>query len=222
MTIVFLFDWDGTVVDSHEALISSYRKATLEVLGRTFPSTDEETAKAYMLTGEQIFTELSECPDQSEELAEAYNRHYLSMTTSKPFPGVVDFLQMLRASNVRLGVVTSKSKKRLNHDMQVMPELALFDASVCADDVTHFKPAAEPVIVGLEKLRGHHDRAVMIGDTIVDIRSGQAAGVDVIAAGWGFGDNNELASFGVPVAASPDEILKLLPGGAAAWGLTDK
>lgn len=213
-----LFDWDGTILDSWEALIGSYQRATQEVLGREFPKTAEEFAKAITLSGKQIFQDLADSDITAKKLAQVYQEHYFTVPT-EPYPGIMNLLNDLKAADVALGVVTSKSRRRMDHDLQRMPELNLFDVIICADDVQRIKPDPEPVLRALNHLSGSTTPAAMVGDTVVDVKAALAGGIPVIGAGWGFGINSDLVAMGAEVADTPADVVALLPGLRETWGL---
>lgn len=210
-----LFDWDGTVLNSKTALIEAYRRSTQEIIGHVFPMTDEEFGEAYTRSGAEVFRRLAESDDEVQELAEAYQRHYFSIPTA-PYEGILYLLDRLASAGVLLGVVTSKSRSRLEHDLKMVPELDIFDVMVCADDVVRVKPDPEPVLLALHRL-GEKSLFAMVGDTVVDVEASQAAGLQAIGAGWGFGNENDLRRLGATIASTPEEVISLLPGNSELW-----
>ena len=59
-----------------------------------------------------------------------------------------------------------------------------FDAIVTADDTTKHKPDPEPVLITLEKLGAKPEEALMIGDSMFDIKCAHNAGVKAVLVGW--------------------------------------
>jgi len=66
------------------------------------------------------------------------------------------------------------------------------DVLVCADDVVNPKPHAEPVERAVTLLAANPSRTVFVGDSIHDMVSGRAAGVQTAAVLWGPFTRNQL------------------------------
>ncbi|MDH3271099.1 MAG: HAD-IA family hydrolase [Gemmatimonadota bacterium] len=182
-----LFDLDGTLADTVELILSSFRH-TMEVhLGATPP--DEE-----FLLG--IGTPL---PVQIDAFARSDTEHramlatYVSYQRSlhdgmvRAFPGAVSVLARLKARGVPLGLVTSKSRGIACRTLDVCMLTNSFDTLVCGDEVEHGKPHPEPVLRALTDLRVDEaaHRVLFVGDSSHDLRAGKAAGVRTAAVGWG-------------------------------------
>jgi HAD superfamily hydrolase (TIGR01509 family) len=213
-----LFDWDGTLIDSRAALLAAWRESTAQVLGRAYPANQAEEDIVFTLPGAQIWPELAR--DEGELAAlpsafqESYGRHGEKV---RAFEGVPELLAGLRAAGVRIAVVTSKSRRRFRPDAARAGILDAIDVAVCNEDVQAPKPDPEPVFCALERLEVAAVRAVMIGDTPVDVAAGLAAGTPVIGVTWGHYGEAELREAGAAaVVASPGELLELALQGAPA------
>jgi HAD superfamily hydrolase (TIGR01509 family) len=133
------------------------------------------------------------------------------------FAGVPDLLAGLRAAGLRIAVVTSKSRRRFVPDAVAAGIHDAIDVAVCNEDVRASKPDPAPVLCALERLELAAERAVMVGDTEVDVAAGIAAGTAVIGVTWGHHGEAELRQAGAAaIAASPAELLELALQGAAA------
>lgn len=182
-----LFDWDGTLIDSRQALVHSWHDVTIEVLGRRWPVEDDDVRLVLSRRGVEVFPLLSEdvavVAALEEHFTPAYERHAAELV--RPFPGAVALLERLQVAGVAVGVVTSKARVRYTADVARGALAHLVAAVACAEDVARGKPDPLPVHHVLEQLRVPVDRAVLVGDTTVDIAAGRAAGVRTIGVTWG-------------------------------------
>jgi len=182
-----MFDLDGTLIDSKELILSSFRH-TMETHLGSAPSDD-----AWLATmGRPLVVQLRDfAVDEAEveAMLATYLEHNLEHhdRVVRPYPGISDTVRQLRDGAYILGIVTSK---RLEGTLRGLRRCGLpeewFGSIVTSDDVTRGKPDPEPVQIALHALKETEpDRAVYIGDSIHDMRSGAAAGTRTAAALWG-------------------------------------
>jgi HAD superfamily hydrolase (TIGR01509 family) len=210
-----LFDWDGTLVDSRAALLAAWRDSTLGVLGRSYPVTPAQEAKVFTLPGAQIWAELARDDDERLALAvsfqAAYDQHAEGLLA---FPGVREMLEGLRHEGVSVAVVTSKARRRYGSDASRAGLESLIDVAVCAEDADRTKPDPAAVLRALERLGVPGARAIMAGDTPVDVAAGTAAGTRTIGVAWGHAGAADLLAAGAEaVARDPAELLAIVLGG---------
>lgn len=183
-----LFDLDGTLLDTHDALLASFRHATRTVLG---PAAEELTEEQLMAkVGQPLDTQMWDFTDDQEihdRLLEEYRAHNVQVHDSlvKVFPGIPELLETLRAAGVPMGVVTSK-----RHDM-AMRGLNLFGLAdylaflVGSDDFPEHKPSPGPVVYGCELAGLAPERVLYVGDSPFDMMAGNGAGCSTAAVTWG-------------------------------------
>lgn len=196
-----LLDLDGTLIDSSELILSSYRHTMREHLGDVPP--DSAWLEGM---GRPLRVQLREFASSEEEAAamvETYREHNRRVHDRlvRSFDGVRETLSRLHRREVPLAIVTSKSRPGVERGMETCGlEPEWFDAVVTADDVERPKPDPEPVhraLHGVARARrgaGGPDpaEALFVGDSIHDLRSGAAAGVETGAALWGPYSREEL------------------------------
>jgi pyrophosphatase PpaX len=181
----FLFDLDGTVVDSVELILRSYRHTMRTHRGEEPP--DELWLQGL---GTPIWVQLrlwSEDPAEIAAMVETYRDYNMTHHDDlvRPYDGVVAAVRRLKDLGKRLGLVTSKVRSGAVRGLRVAGLESAFDIIIGADDVQNPKPHAEPVLVALKQLGARAEDAVFIGDSRHDIESGHAAGVKTAAALWG-------------------------------------
>ena len=187
-----LFDLDGTVVDSVELIISSFQHATREVLGREF--TREETIQGIGKPLREQMVALS--PGHADDLVRSYqvfnHREHDRMLTL--YDGVRTLLVGLRDAGVKLGLVTSKSRRVTQMAFDLTGIEALFDETVCAEDTPRNKPLPDPILLCMERLGVPAQRSVYVGDSPFDIQAAHAAGLESIGVTWGVFSEEVLAA----------------------------
>ncbi len=111
----------------------------------------------------------------------SYSRLKNIANNSSLFDGVIEILQALKQQGLKLGVVTTRSRKDVSLIMKKCSLENFFDVIVTRDDVFFGKPSPEPVILALKKLNVSANEAVVVGDMPTDIESGKQAGTKTIA-----------------------------------------
>lgn len=208
----FLFDLDGTLIDSVELILRSYRH-TLRTHRGTVPP-DELWLKGLGTPIRVQLRQWTEDPTEIEAMAATYSVYNLEHHDAlvRPYDGIVSAVRALKEEGKRLGLVTSKVRSGAARGLRVAGLDQAFDVIIGADDVRHPKPHPEPVLVALDRLGTQPGEAVFIGDSRHDLESGRAAGVKTAAALWGPFDRAHLADLEPDFwLEHPGDILTLTP-----------
>ncbi|EHM4174541.1 HAD family hydrolase [Campylobacter jejuni] len=192
MNKTILFDLDGTLIDSTDAILNSFQGA-FKALGLTSKNNEEiKNLIGYPL--EQIFRMLY--PDKvnlSKEFVlayrEIYAQIYLEQTTL--LPKAKEALE-LGSEIADLGIVTTKGGKFTPILLDYLRVKKFFKTLITLEDVTNPKPSSEPIILALKRLNKTQENAYMIGDTILDIQAAISANITPLALTCGYGNENEL------------------------------
>ncbi len=190
-----LFDLDGTLADTIELILRSFRHTMRTHLGEVPP--DERFLE---IIGIPLPTQLRGfARDEGEaELMRltyvAYQRDVHDEMVA-PFPNAALVLSDLRRSGTRLAVVTSNDTRVARRTLEVCGLWGSVDAVVCADEVAEPKPHPESVHKALELLGlgGRVEETLFVGDSPFDLRAGRAAGTYTAAAVWGAFSRDALA-----------------------------
>lgn len=180
-----LLDLDGTLIDSIELILASYRH-TLAVHGRP-PLPDSEWMRG---VGTPLRVQLAQCaksPEDLQALVETYREYNLANHDRmiSAYPGVVDLVRAARMMGLHTGVVTSKNREGTRRGLRLVGLEDAIEIMVCADDVTHPKPHPEPVLQAVARLGADPAGTLFVGDSVHDLHSGKRAGVLTGAALWG-------------------------------------
>ena len=181
---IWLFDFDGTLVDSEAVIMASFRHATGEILGYVPP--DEILRAGIGMTLEQQARDLA--GDRWRELYDAYILHNRPSHADllRRFDGVPAMLARLRSRGARLGIVTSKMRESLELGLRCARlDAGWFEVIVAKEDTTSHKPDPGPLLHALALLGAGPARAVYVGDSPYDLRAARAAGMVAAAAMWG-------------------------------------
>jgi pyrophosphatase PpaX len=205
-----LFDLDGTLIDSGEIILSSFRHATRTVLQREIP--DEVLAAA--VGGSNIYDQMRAFDEERvEELVRVYREHNEPLHDDLvAFEGIERVLERLKSEGRQLGIVTAKRRRTVDLAFAILPIERYFDAVVTAEQTEHHKPHPEPVLTALERLGSKPADAAFVGDSPFDMGAGKAAGVFTVAVSWGkIHPVERLLDAGADtVVHSPDELLDVL------------
>jgi len=205
-----LFDLDGTLIDSGEIIISSFRHATQKVLEREIP--DEVLAAA--VGGSNIYEQMRAFDEErADELVRVYREHNAPLHDDLvAFEGIERVLDRLRAEGRQLGIVTAKRRKTVDLAFAILPLERYFDTVVTSEQTKHHKPHPEPVLTALDRLGSEPEEAAFVGDSPFDMGAGKAAGVFTVGVSWGKIHSVErLRETGADtVVHSPEELLDVL------------
>jgi len=181
----FLFDLDGTLIDSIELILRSYRHTMRQ--HRSEQPSDDVWMQGLGTPLWVQFRQFTEDPAEIEAMVATYRAYNLAHHDElvRPYDGVVDAVRALRDRGKTLGLVTSKMRSGAVRGLRVAGLEDAFQAIVGADEVTHPKPHPEPVLLALERLSVPATGAVFVGDSRHDIECGRAAGVKTAAVLWG-------------------------------------
>ena len=189
-----LLDLDGTLVDSEELILSSYRHTLRTHRGEAPPD------GAWLETmGTPLLAQLRDFAEDEEEaraMMETYLAHNRRVHDDliRPFPDARRAVSALLEAGHRLGIVTSKRRENTLAGLEACGyPLKWFGSVVTASDLEEHKPHPAPVLRALEELDEEPGRSLFVGDSIHDLRSGRAAGTRTGAALWGPYDRERLA-----------------------------
>jgi pyrophosphatase PpaX len=207
----FLFDLDGTLIDSIDLILRSYRH-TLQVHRGVVPP-DELWLEGLGTPTWVQFRSFSDDPAEIEAMVatyRTYNRAHHDRLV-RGYPGVPEAVRAIKAAGAALGVVTSKVREGAHRGLVAGGYDGLFDVIIGADDVTRTKPDPEPVRRALADLGATPESAVFVGDATHDLVAGRAAGVKTAAALWGPFARELLAPHAPDFwLGSPGELQKLM------------
>jgi phosphoglycolate phosphatase len=217
-----IFDCDGTLVDSQEAICAAMDHA-FTGLGLQ-PPRRIEVLGVVGLSLPEAFAVLA--PRQSAavraELAERYKRAFPQNAPSPIprdplFPGAKATVEALaRREDVVLGIATGKSRRGVLRLFDQEGWHSHFHTVQTADDHPS-KPHPSMIETAMREADIGPHSTVIVGDTTYDIEMGRNAGVTTIGVGWGYHDTRLLEAAGAHAIVAAfdgveEEIERLLGG----------
>jgi N-acetyl-D-muramate 6-phosphate phosphatase len=210
-----LFDLDGTLADTAPDLAGAVNRMRIR---RGYAPLAVERLRPVASAGARgmlaVGLDVKPAQDDYELLRDEFLNEYESAldVDSRLFDGVSTLLDGLDASGVPWGVVTNKA---MRFTAPVLAALGLNRraAVVIAGDTTpHSKPHPEPLLEACRRLQLAPAQAVYVGDDLRDVQAARAAGMPVIAAGYGYlGEDGDVTTWQADqVIDSPESLLALL------------
>lgn len=213
-----LFDIDGTLSDTDDQWVSRLTHLLSPVRFLFRSRNPQPFSRRLVMSmdapGNAVFALLDRL-NLDEPLAHLSDR---MRGKNKPAPrggfrlvaGTADLLQELHP-RYPLGVVTARDKFTTSQFLEEMNLAPYFGAVASALTCPHTKPYPDPVLWAAAQLGIEPSACVMIGDTVVDIHAGKAAGAQTVGVLCGFGSRDELEHAGADlILASPAELVKVL------------
>ncbi|MDP3976034.1 MAG: HAD family hydrolase [bacterium] len=202
----WLFDLDGTLVDSMKGVVDCMKVTAKEVGGEVTNETELRASfgRGLMNTLVPWIPEgkLDEALERYEENFPKYVKTQISLVS-----GAKELLDWVKARELPIGVVTGNKIYEAQglFDATGLHEYFNFDHVVCADSIPFQKPSPEPVLECCRRLGVEpSDQVVFVGDSEHDIRAGKLAGVRTIAVLGGSSPKERL------LAAEPDFVFESL------------
>lgn len=189
MTI--LFDLDGTLIDSTEAILESFHR-TFDVVGGMHP--EDDTIKALIgHTLEDMYLHVGVAPEAVEQYVRTYKEHYRHISKQKTtlLPGAREAIEAASAV-AGLGVVTTKTGRYSRALLEHFGLMDAFEVLIGREDVTHAKPHPEPVLTALERMDAAPKESWLIGDTRLDAGAARSAGIGCVGVLSGYDNAEEL------------------------------
>ena len=198
---VILFDLDGTLIDSTEAILEGF-KVAFDSFGTEVPPVDK-IKNEIGHTLENMFLTLGVDDSMVDAHVHAYKMHYRVISCQKTTLLEDAREAVIEASKfATLGVVTTKTGEYSTILLEHMGLMDYFEVLIGREHVTNPKPHAEPILKALEVLEHDISSVWMIGDTPMDILSAKSAKVNAIAVTSGYASFEELERYASTICES--------------------
>jgi phosphoglycolate phosphatase len=190
---LLVFDWDGTLVDSIERIVTSLQHASKHAVDIDISETQARDVIGLGLT-EAIVKLHPELDIKHESLAleniaNAYRQHYLydNPVPAPLFAGVNELLVDLRNGGYTLAISTGKSRAGLEQSINEHKVADYFATSRCAGE-NKSKPHPEMLHEILHELNFTSAQALMIGDSEHDLKMANNANMPSVGVTHGAHD----------------------------------
>jgi len=189
--VTILFDLDGTLIDSTEAIVESFFVA-FDKNGIQKP-TPKEIISLIGHPLDFMFLHLGIKKEQINTILADYKVHYRAV--SKPKTKLLENAKeaiILASKFAKLGVVTTKTGEYSKELLSYFGVLDYFEIVIGREDVINPKPHPEPILKAIHEMNAIKDYSVMIGDTCLDVISAKDAEIHSIAVTTGYATKQEL------------------------------
>lgn len=174
---VLLFDLDGTLLDTQEAIFYSFTKlfehyspqteVTKEILNSVLGPTLESSIRKYFPK------------EDTSKLVEEYRRYNVEAhkTLVKPMDGCAELLAKLTEEGYRMAIVSTKRKETVELGLDQFGLKDYFEVILGSEEVENSKPDPEGLFEACRIMKASKDNAVYIGDSATDIEAARRAGM---------------------------------------------
>ena len=197
---LIIFDLDGTLVDSKEAIARGVNFVLKKVGLQEKPKAE---IISYIGTWLDNLIKKSLGPKQQALFEKAKfifeNYRQASPDSSLLYPGVKDILEHFK--NKKKIIVTNRNYKFTLPTLKKLGIYDYFEDIIGGDDLTCLKPSGCPLDMAINRRKIDKDKIIIVGDMDIDILAGKEAGIATCAVTYGIGKKEDI------LKASPDFII---------------
>jgi phosphoglycolate phosphatase len=190
--LTIIFDLDGTLVDTAPDLLASLNAVLVAeghepVVPKDLRHIVGHGARA-MFEHALLRTGAPVAPERLASLTNRFLAYYRANIArgSRPFPGVSETLDLLAAGGAGLGVCTNKAQDLTELLLSELNLTRHFPAIIGGGRTPYSKPDPRHVLAVVTALNGQRERAVVVGDSQIDVTAARAAGIPVIVMSYGY------------------------------------
>jgi phosphoglycolate phosphatase len=195
-----LFDLDGTLLDTASDIARALNRTLAEygmpalpvgdvsrMIGRGSPMLIERAvaARGHVLNGAE-----------SAAMLDRFFHHYSALEESdesdaQPYPGVGETLQTVHDAGMQIAVVTNKQWRFANGLLHRSGFSRWVNFIVGGDTCERRKPDPQPLLFACESLAISHAQALMVGDSINDVKAARAAQIPIVCVPYGYNEGQD-------------------------------
>lgn len=197
MNKIILFDLDGTLIDSTDAIVSTFRFAFKEK-GFDFRGSDKNIKDLIGYPLDIMFERLGVSKQKVWDYVDSYKNRYrvISVEQTTLLENAFDAVQ-LASKIARVSVVTTKTRMYTIPILDNFNITQYFEIITGRENVENPKPHPEPILKTLAQMNydKNKDEVYMIGDTKLDLICANEAKVNAIGVLCGYSDEEELLKY---------------------------
>ena len=210
-----LFDLDGTLLNTLQDVADAVNKGLSSL---SFPQHTTEAYKTLIGEGRDVLVRRALPVDHRDDetslkllnLVNAeYQIHWADNT--RPYPGIPELLDALTAQRIKIAVLSNKADDLTNLCVTKLLSRWHFTLVAGAKPSVPNKPDPTAALQIARQLDISPAEFLYLGDSDIDMKTANGAGMYAIGAGWGFRSEQELLGTGAKVVIKhPAELLKFL------------
>jgi HAD superfamily hydrolase (TIGR01509 family) len=191
-----IFDWDGTLADTHKAIVYSFHK-TLGEIGADVA--DEQITRRIGIGATEIFREILSSRNKSfdsqliaELVARKINAEISVSNEVELFEGALELLKSLKGK-MKLGLASMNNRQVIDNLLFANKINDFFSVTLTVEEVLEPKPNPQIFLKTAEKLQTAPKRCVVVEDSVFGVRAAKSAGMACVGVAQGAFSNDELA-----------------------------
>ena len=190
-----IFDWDGTLADTREVIVISFRKALEEINCQV---SGEYVERRIGIGAAETFREILRSANLSfdekliQKLVERKSKVEIELTSQvKLFEGVRELLRTLKGK-IKVGLASMNNHTVIEHMIREMDLEKYFQAVLTAESISRSKPDPEIFLKTAFELKSSPEKSVVFEDSIFGVKAAKAANMGCIAVTTGVYSKQEL------------------------------
>ena len=194
---IILFDLDGTLIDSTEAIVSTFLHS-FNQLEFNFTGNEEDIKNLIGYPLDIMYKDLGVEEDRVWDFVDTYKQRYKIISKEKTLLLENAFEAVELSSQIgRVSVVTTKTRTYTMPLLEHFNIEQFFEIVTGRENVQNPKPHPEPILITLEQMNYNKDihDVWMIGDTKLDLIAANEANVNSIGLLCGYGNEEELRKY---------------------------
>lgn len=208
----FIFDIDGTLIDT----IDMYMPAMIDTLAQhghpVAPDKVEQTKHdLFGITGRDALRLAGISEEEIPEmLKDWFDLAYQRADQAKVIEGIPEMLNTLaNREDAKIAIATSKLADEYQEYFINKYDFAkLFKVAITSADTKKHKPAPDPILAAMNKMRADPATTVYVGDTINDMKAAHAAGAKFAGALYSSANPDSIKDADFPLM-KPADLLEI-------------
>lgn len=190
---VVVFDMDGTVLDSAEAIAKTVNEARVE--RGLAPLSTERIITDVNTPGKNLALEFYGIDEPNAKFKDMFEDKFRANYElyARPFAGMKEFLTNIKNAGMKVAMASNAPANTLSEILKRGEIFELFDAVIGASDTMPQKPDPAMIYEAL-RLTGA-DEAIFLGDSLKDEGAAKAAKVPYMQVCWGLAEHSSSAEY---------------------------
>jgi phosphoglycolate phosphatase len=209
--VVILFDLDGTLIDSTDAITGCFYHSFKE-LGFDFKGDIEDIKNEIGYPLDIMYATLGVPSEKVSDFVTSYKKEYRKISQQQTYL-LKNSLETVKlaSSFARLGIVTTKTTQYTIPLLKNFKIFDYFETIIGRQEVINPKPNPEPILKAMENMGIEGNKNIyMIGDTKLDLIAANKAKISSVGVLCGYGKEDELSQYTINIVTDSLEAIKLI------------